>query len=179
MQGRALAVDCRAWRDRSTQVNQVQLNKHALSKRKFPVQSASFLFTVSVHSPDDPKGWESICVCVRVTVSSKEHSWLVSLMHITVISGSYMTVKSWYNQKVKLFKVVKAFNASLVIFYVNILIYLAINYYCPREFLALWKDLGFAMSYLKTLSIYTNIRFSFHANLDPAKGLHASVSHSN
>lgn len=36
----------------SIQVNQVQLNKHVLSKRKFPVQSASFHVTVSVHLPD-------------------------------------------------------------------------------------------------------------------------------
>lgn len=39
-------------RSGSKQVNQVQLHKHTLSKRKFPVQSASFHFTVSVHLPD-------------------------------------------------------------------------------------------------------------------------------
>lgn len=39
-------------RSGSKQVKQVQLHKHTLSKRKFPVQSASFHFTVSVHLPD-------------------------------------------------------------------------------------------------------------------------------
>lgn len=43
-------------RSESKQVNQVQLNKHALSKRKFPVQSASFHFTAGVHL-------ECHCIC--------------------------------------------------------------------------------------------------------------------
>lgn len=43
-------------RSESKQVNHVQLNKHALSKRKFPVQSASFHLTAGVHL-------ECHCIC--------------------------------------------------------------------------------------------------------------------
>lgn len=120
MQGRALAADCWARGDGSTQVNQVQLNKHALSKRKFPVQSSSFLFTVSVHSPDDPKGWDN--GCVQVTVSTKGLRWLVPLMHMVWLSPDHI----W-----QLKKTLKIKKNKLG----NILIYVYISCSCPWEFL--------------------------------------------
>lgn len=72
---KALAADCWAWRDRSTQVNRIQLNKHTLSKTKFPLQSASFLLALSVHLADDLKGWDDGCVHFQL-VTSVHMQWL-------------------------------------------------------------------------------------------------------
>lgn len=88
-------------RSGSKEVNQGQLNKHTLSKRKFPVQSASFHFTVSVHLPDHPRQqvWgipkECHCTCCSHLRGYRTKRYLFIYFNAYAAASTWLLVFQW------------------------------------------------------------------------------------
>lgn len=151
-------------RSESKQVNQVQLNKHALSKRKFPVQSASFHFTAGVHlechciccgHPHDDRTQDSqyrypqLFECLKTRV----FWWYAHLACKTTprrpTSCICFTQQQGFKSKARRFKLLRGHNSSI----------LCLNYLSPQQTKGrLCRVIFYARMYTYTHTAHTYTR---------------------
>lgn len=99
---------------------------------------------------------ETTGVCKWLSVSTKELCWLVTLMHMAWLAWDHKTVKRRESHLVILYENTSTYKLFLTISCIIKRFGICYLIYCN-----------------KTVFLYVRVTFSFHANLDPAKGLHA------